>query len=186
MLLDAPLAAPVTAATLRASLLADRAPTLTRLYRRTFPVVRRYVLQHGGSDQDAQDIFQDALVVLYEKTVAGTLTLTVEPGTYLAGVSRHLWQREQARRTRQLHTALTETQLQAPDPAEPPEPVALPALLAQLSTTCQSILLAFYYFGQPLAQIAATHGYRSVRSATVQKFKCLERLRNAARAALAA
>jgi hypothetical protein len=37
----------------------------------------------------------------------------------------------------------------------------------------------FYYFGQQLEQIAADHGYRTIRSATVQKFKCLERLRKA-------
>jgi hypothetical protein len=53
----------------------------------------------------------------------------------------------------------------------------------RLGAKCKSMLLAFYYFQQPLTQIALDHNYRSVRSATVQKFKCLERLRNSVRRA---
>ncbi|NML65648.1 sigma-70 family RNA polymerase sigma factor [Hymenobacter sp. RP-2-7] len=167
----------------REALLTQRTATLSQLYRRTFPVVRQYVQQQGGTDQDAQDVFQDALVVFYEKMVAGTLTLTAEPGTYLAGVSRHLWQRERARRTRHPHLDLAEAPLETlAETDEPPLP-AVRGYLAQLSEKCRGILLSFYYFGQPLTQVAATYGFNSVRSATVQKFKCLEHLRNAVRAA---
>jgi hypothetical protein len=56
----------------------------------------------------------------------------------------------------------------------------------RLSEKCKRILLDFYYFQQPLAQITDRHGYSSVRSATVQKFKCLERLRQSVRAAFGA
>lgn len=174
----------------RTALLTDRSATLTRLYRRTFPAVRQYVQRRGGTDQDAQDVFQDALVVFYEKTTAEALTLTAEPGTYLVGVCRNLWHRELERRARHPHTGLTAAEHQPAEEAAPAladgsavSPEAVLAYVEQLSEKCRSILLAFYYFRQPLAQIAATHDYRSVRSATVQKFKCLERLRNAVRAA---
>lgn len=184
-LADAPAGAPDW----RHALLTDRSATLTQLYRRTFPAVRQYVQRRGGTDQDAQDVFHDALLVFYEKTVAGTLTLTAEPGTYLTGVCRNLWHRELERRARHPHTDLAEAQHQSADEAPQlaerpaPSPDAVLAYVEQLGEKCRSILLAFYYFRQPLAQIAATHDYRSVRSATVQKFKCLERLRNAVRAA---
>ena len=176
---------PLTASDLRQALLADRAHTLTQLYRHAFPAVRQYVLQHGGRDQDAQDVFQDALVVLYEKATAGTLELSAAPGTYLVAVARHLWQREVARRARYPHTGLEAVESEVADeaPATEAAPVSVLTQLEQLGDKCRSILLAFYYFGQPLGQIAATHGYRSVRSATVQKFKCLERLRTAVRTA---
>ncbi len=168
--------------TLRLALLAQREQTLTQLYQRTFPAVRRYVQRHGGTAGDAQDIFHDALVVFYEKLVADQLTLTAAPGTYLVAVCRNLWRQELERRQRIPHTDLAEEHAQvAEEAAFAPEPLAdsVLAYVEQLGERCRSILLAFYYFQQPLADIAHTHQYRSVRSATVQKFKCLERLRGA-------
>ena len=175
------------AAALRAALLADRAATLTRLYARAFPMVERLVRRQGGAPQDAQDVFQDALLVLYEKAVAGTLTLTAAPSTYLVAVSRNLWRQEQQRRRQLPQDELLPAQAEAlPDkPVAPSAAETVLEQLARLGERCQSMLLAFYYHRQPLQQIAADHRYGSVRSATVQKFKCLERLRSAVRTAWA-
>jgi RNA polymerase sigma factor (sigma-70 family) len=181
---------PTPAATaLRDALLSNREQALTRLYRGAFPLVRRYVQRHGGAAQDAEDVFHDALVIFYEQAVGETLVLTAAPSTYLTGIARNLWHHEQRRRARLPHEAL-------PDEGEPlatlgteePNDAAEPAFavldyVERLGEKCRDVLLAFYYFQQPLSQIAEAHGYRSVRSATVQKFKCLERLRQSVRAA---
>ncbi|TGD81857.1 RNA polymerase sigma factor [Hymenobacter wooponensis] len=182
--------APPAAASLREELRANRTSTLTRLYQRTFPMVRRHVLERGGTTQDAKDVFQDALVVFYEKTVGGSLVLTCSPSTYLVGVCRHLWQQELSRRNRLPLSDLNEAHEQFPDSAEAPAAEPAPALavleyISKLGEKCQRILLSFYYFQQPLEQIAAENSYGTVRSATVQKFKCLERLRKAVRQAVA-
>jgi RNA polymerase sigma factor (sigma-70 family) len=170
---------------LRQSLLANREQALTQLYERAFPQVRRHVCRRGGSAQDAQDVFHDALVLLYEQAVGGTLVLTAAPSTYLVGISRNLWHHEQRRRARLPHEDLPDYLDQLPaDATEPAESdLALLDYVEQLSEKCKRMLLAFYYFQQPLGQITTTLGYGSVRSATVQKFKCLERLRQSVRAA---
>jgi RNA polymerase sigma factor (sigma-70 family) len=178
-----------TSASLRHALLTAREPTLTRIYQRTFPLVRRYVQQHGGTAPDAKDVFQDALVIFYEKAVTESFVLSASASTYLVGICRNLWRRELSRRAQLPLTDLSEEHAQVSDEAEAAAEAAdtLSVLdyVAQLGERCQSILLAFYYFQQPLEQIAGTHHYQSVRSATVQKFKCLERLRKSVRAALA-
>jgi RNA polymerase sigma factor (sigma-70 family) len=170
---------------LRQSLLANREQALTQLYERAFPQVRRHVCRRGGSVQDAQDVFHDALVLLYEQAVGGTLVLTAAPSTYLVGISRNLWHHEQRRRARLPHEDLPDYLDQLPaDATEPAESdLALLDYVEQLSEKCKRMLLAFYYFQQPLGQITTKLGYGSVRSATVQKFKCLERLRQSVRAA---
>ena len=175
-------ATPTSAPVLRHALLANREQALTQLYHRAFPLVQRYVCHHGGSAQDAQDVFHDALVLLYEQAVSGTLVLTAAASTYLVGIGRNLWHHERRRRARLPHETL-------PDTLEPPasEPAetdfAVLDYVERLGEKCKRMLLAFYYFQQPLAQITTAHGYGSVRSATVQKFKCLERLRQSVRAA---
>ena len=183
-------ASPLTSApALRQALLADRARILTQLYRQAFPTVRRLVQRQGGSEQDAQDVFQDALVILYEQAVGGRLELTAAASTYLIGIARHRWQHELRRRARLPHEPLPDATdaFAAEDPADAAEtPFAVRDYVERLGATCRNLLLNFYYFQQPLAQIAEAHGYRSIRSATVQKFKCLERLRAAVRTAFRA
>ncbi|TDN36132.1 sigma-70 family RNA polymerase sigma factor [Hymenobacter sp. UV11] len=179
-------ASPTSASTLRHALLANREQALTQLYHRAFPLVRRHVCRHGGSAQDAQDIFHDALVLLYEQAVGGTLVLTASASTYLVGIGRNLWHHERRRRARLPHETLPDdhlAQLASEPPALPEADVAVLDYVERLGEKCKRMLLAFYYFQQPLAQIAAAYGYGSVRSATVQKFKCLERLRQSVRAA---
>ena len=174
------------APTLRQALLADRERALTQLYRQAFPAVRRLVQRQGGSEQDAQDVFQDALVVFYEQLVGGALVLTASASTYLVSIARHHWQHEQRRRARLPHETLPDDSDSFA--AEESEAATEPALamldyVERLGVKCRNVLLSFYYFQQPLEQIAEANGYRSVRSATVQKFKCLERLRASVRAA---
>lgn len=175
------------AGALRQELLTDRERAITRLYRKSFPPVRRYIRRYGGTEQDAQDVFQDALVVFYERAVGGTLVLTAAPGTYLLSIARNLWHHERRRR-HQLPADALPDDLDLPATEEPETETTAAVLdyVERLGEKCKQVLLAFYYFQQPLAQIATTHGYSSVRSATAQKFKCLERLRNAVRTAFAA
>jgi RNA polymerase sigma factor (sigma-70 family) len=181
-------ATPLTAESLRHALLATRTHTLTGLYRQSFPPVSRYISRQGGSAQDAEDVFQDALILLYEQATGGTLVLTASVSTYLLGISRNLWRQELRRRARLAQQEFTE-ELAArlrEDEASAEPVFAVLDYVEQLGEKCKSVLLSFYYFQQPLAQIAERQGYRSVRSATVQKFKCLERLRHVARAAFQA
>jgi RNA polymerase sigma factor (sigma-70 family) len=176
---------PTSAAELRETLLTNRGQVLRQLYRQSFPVVRHHVLQHGGTEAEAKDVFQDAMVVFYEKAVSGTLHLTAAPATYVLAVARNRWRQELEHRQRRPHTHLAAGHLELPAAEPEAEATTVPVLdyLESLSEKCRDILLSFYYFRQPLEQIATTHAYRSVRSATVQKFKCLERLRNAVRQA---
>jgi DNA-directed RNA polymerase specialized sigma24 family protein len=178
---------PTTPTAFQLALQHNREATLTELYRRTFPMVRRRVQRLGGTEQDAQDVFHDALVIFYEKAIGGTLVLTAAASTYLVSISQNLWRQELSRRHR--NAAVEWPEDEAPLTEEPnvtetdsAEAFSVLGYVEQLGEKCKSILLSFYYFQQPLEQIATTHQYSSVRSATVQKFKCLERLRKSVRA----
>lgn len=170
---------PVPVADWRASFVADREKTLTQLYARVYPMVRHYVQQRDGSPEDAQDVLQEAIIVFYEQVLQEQLVLTASATTYLMGICKNLWRRERDRRNRQPAGPPAEANPALAEIETEPTAVALNLVdfVAQLGAKCQAILVAFYYFGQPLTRIAEQHTYRTVRSATVQKFKCLERLR---------
>lgn len=156
----------------------QRQEWLRELYTNVFPGVARYVSRQGGNLDEAKDIFQDALVIYYEKTVAGNLQLTHTEKAYLLGIAKHLWYHRQQRQHKQLtDEVLNYLEL-------PQEEVLVPSssrLLRYLETAgkkCMDMLQAFYYDKQNMREIAKHFGLSGERSATVQKHKCLERVRN--------
>ena len=163
------------------ALVSDREATLEEIYARTFPMVRHYVREHGGTTEDAKDIFHEAMITFYEKTVHEQLTLTSSVSTYLMGICKNLWRQQLEKQSRK--TTLNDTQddiTWEETELEKESPVLnLLTFVEQLGESCKSLLVSFYYFGQRLEQIATQRGYQTIRSATVQKYKCLERLRKA-------
>ena len=61
---------------------------LSRLYRQHWPMVSHFILQNSGSDDDAQDVYQEGVLVFYEKVRDGSLELSCQIKTYLYAVCR--------------------------------------------------------------------------------------------------
>jgi len=59
-----------------------------------FPVILRMVQQNNGSDDDAKDLFQEAMIILYEKVQQGDFDLYSKLKTFLYAVCRRLWQKK--------------------------------------------------------------------------------------------
>ncbi|MEW7277891.1 sigma-70 family RNA polymerase sigma factor [Aquimarina sp. 2201CG1-2-11] len=64
---------------------------LTCFYRENIRYIQGYILRNYGNSEDVEDIFQDALVVLYQKLRAGILELRVPIRTYFYGICKNLW-----------------------------------------------------------------------------------------------
>ena len=69
---------------------ADKAQ-VERLYDQCLPGIIRYIKMNKGSEEDAKDIFQDAVVVLYKKLKDMDIILTTSLQSYLLAISRNLW-----------------------------------------------------------------------------------------------
>src|SRR5580698_6423439 len=61
------------------------------LYKKAFPIVAKFIANRGGNFNEAKDIFHDALVIYYEKNVAGSLPVNTNETAYLVGIAKHLW-----------------------------------------------------------------------------------------------
>lgn len=128
----------------------------------------------GGSPEEAQDIFQDALVVYYEKVASAQAAVIVSEKAYLLGIAKKLWlQRYKAsNKNRPLNDFDTEV--------VPYEQLATDKILYYLETAgkkCMELLKAYYYDCLPAGNIATLFGYSGAHSASVAKYKCLEKVR---------
>ena len=147
-----------------------------RLYKSVFPAVARFISRRGGSLDEAKDVFQDALVVYYENTAAGNYPDNEK--AYLMGIARHLWIKRYRDNGRYvpIDEAFSVDDVSVLHESRPDSNKILHYLESR-SQKCMDLLKSFYYEKLPMADIARTFGFSGERSATVQKFKCLEKVR---------
>jgi len=155
----------------------ERKVLFMQLYKQAFPLVAKFISERGGSFDEAKDIFQDALVIYYEKLVTANVLLQYSERSYILGIAKHLWAKKNKQNSQQIPLddslagiAMEETGISAPE--------KLLDLLHHSGKRCMDLLRAFYYDKLSMSGIARRFGFSSERSATVQKYKCLEKVRD--------
>lgn len=153
---------------------------LTTVYRETFPQVARIVHQLGGDLDTAKDLFHDALLIYLEKRANNTLDIHGSLKGYLVGITKILLIRKFRSDSRQ--RPLDDLADHPDIPADFYTPEKNRGLLQHLRAAgqkCLQLLKAFYYEQRSMEEIARTFNYSTPHSATVQKYKCLEKVREA-------
>ncbi|MEM7551475.1 MAG: sigma-70 family RNA polymerase sigma factor [Bacteroidota bacterium] len=152
-----------------------RETTIKEWYQEVFPIAAQYVKQRGGNLEDAKDIFQQSIVLYYEKIVHEGFQAESDDKTYLMGIVKKRWLKHYEKSTRT--TGLGGIDLEE-ETEQNPIVQKLLNYLSRAGGKCMDLLQSFYYEKMTMNQLANRFGYTSERSATVQKYKCLEKVRN--------
>ncbi|HVU56723.1 MAG TPA: sigma-70 family RNA polymerase sigma factor [Puia sp.] len=149
-----------------------------KIYREAFPPIAKLLHGLGADLPTARDIFHDAMVIYLEKMRDHRLPPAVTPTQYLAGIARITWFK-QCKERRSISDSTEMDDLVAEEPPADPEKKyrLLREQVQAAGASCMRLLQAFYYEGLSMRAIAEKFHYRSTHSATVQKYKCLEKLR---------
>jgi len=163
----------------------DNKKAIVVLYQ-AFPMIRKLICSNGGNDADAQDVFQDALLVLYRNAQKPTFELTCAPSTYLYSVARFLWKDLLKKRNKEVSLEydtrdqnVLESDLEFYQEQQT-KTSQLASVLQQLGDKCKLLLQAYYYKKMSMKEIAQKFEYSSVNSAKTQKYKCIERAKKIA------
>lgn len=97
---------------------------------------------------------------------------------YLIGTARNLWLKRYYQTSQ--HLPLDNLEISLTD-EESPSHGRLLRFLETAGRKCMNLLKSFYYDRLSLQEIADEFGYSGTRSATVQKYKCLEKVRESIR-----
>lgn len=153
------------------------------IYKDHFNIIQSLIVNNNGSVDDARDIFQEAMVVLYEKVRTGSFELNCQLKTYLYSVSKRLW----LKRLQQNNRLFTqEVDLEATIPVDEEigqhekrdaEFELMSQAIQRLGEPCKSLLEAYYLRKMNMQDIALQFGYTNSDNAKNQKYKCLMRLK---------
>lgn len=157
---------------------AERKVLFMQLYQKAFPLVAKYVANMGGSFEEAKDVFQDALIIYYEKLATSGVVLQHSERSYLLGIAKHLWAKKNRQHNRYISLDDSLAGIAMEENSKTTSSVKLLDLLHASGKKCMELLRAFYYDKLPMNKIAGLLGFSNERSATVQKYKCLEKVRD--------
>lgn len=156
---------------------------LEGLYRDYFPMILHMVVQNKGTEDEAKDIFQEAVIVLYDKIKQGDFELSSKLKTYIYSVCRRLWLKQlgNQERTFQDVSSYEEVIPVEDDLAKHRETEFQLSLmekaLDKLGEPCRTIIHDFYVLNRSMQEICDKFGYTSADNAKNQKYKCLQRLK---------
>jgi len=153
------------------------------IYKENFSMVQSMILNNNGSYDDARDIFQEAMIALYEKSKMESFVLTCQIKTYIYSVCRRLWLKrlqQMGRFVPQLNgfeeTVQVEEDLELHDKRNA-DYAMMERAMGSLGEPCKGLLEAYYLEKKGMTEIAEKFGYTNADNAKNQKYKCLMRLK---------
>jgi RNA polymerase sigma factor (sigma-70 family) len=156
---------------------------LRELYKTHYPMVVHLICSNSGTEQEAKDIYQEAVIAFYEKVQQPQFTLTCKIKTYLYAVCRRLWLKrllEKKRTNGNLHEAETFSGIDdVMNDMEEKEKrfTKMATALNSLGEPCKGIIEDFYIRDLSMENISEKFGYTNAENAKNQKYKCLQRLK---------
>ncbi|MFH2094854.1 MAG: sigma-70 family RNA polymerase sigma factor [Bacteroidota bacterium] len=157
---------------------------LTVLYKSYYPVIARFISMNSGEDDDARDIYQEAVIIFYNKLQDSTFELHCKIKTYLYSVCRKLWLNELKKKG--VHSIdITEIEGHVEFAQEEKTDFTLEEKklstmnfsMEMLGEPCRTILHDFYIARLSMNEIRDKMGYTTTDNAKNQKYKCLQRLK---------
>ncbi len=64
---------------------------LNKLYKAYYAMVLQFILNNNGDEDDAKDVYQEGIIILYNKIKAGNFELSSKLKTYIYSVCRRIW-----------------------------------------------------------------------------------------------
>ena len=151
------------------------------LYKREFTAVKSYVLRYGGTATDAEDVFQDSLVVLYTKLRKGDFVLSASLHTFLQSICRNLWKKKL--RDRKPTEDLDNIDQTPFDPSHLDELLAsektkvLASYISRLGADCRKLLTLYYFERVRIKKITELLKISSDAVTKNRKSRCMKNLR---------
>lgn len=153
------------------------------IYKENYTLIQYLIINNNGTEDDARDVFQEGLMVLYEKSRNPSFELNCQLKTYIYSVCRRLWlKRLQAARRFEPHVEALEEIVPVEDDLETHEKLnrqynTMKSAIGKIGEPCKSLLEAFYIHEKSMQDIASFFGYTNADNAKNQKYKCLMRLK---------
>ncbi|PIF47673.1 RNA polymerase sigma factor (sigma-70 family) [Chryseobacterium sp. 52] len=152
------------------------------LYEKYFGYAKKFVVNNSGNLEDAEDIFQDALLILYEKLYADNFNAYACLGSYVMGISKNLWLKKLRNKDFILEVtedyyAKNQEEIDLAIENEVHYWDRLGVYMNSISSHCKNLIQDIFMKNKSIEEIQNKYQYSSKHNAQNQKHKCVEQIR---------
>ncbi|MGK7393290.1 MAG: RNA polymerase sigma factor [Candidatus Cyclobacteriaceae bacterium M3_2C_046] len=156
----------------------------SQFYRLHYATVENYILKNSGSPEDARDIYQEAVVVVFHKIKKGQLNhRTASLSTFIFAVAKNKWlyQLRKDKKTEEVAVPVDSvSHFQEPEEhhLEQEEQFRqLETVLGMINELCLKIILAFYIEKMSIKQMTQKFEYKDENGMKKRKSLCMKTAR---------
>ena len=144
------------------------------IYQKYYRMMVRLVTSNSGTEQEAKDVYQEAIVVFWQKAISGNLVLTSKMSTYIYSICLNLWRKELDRKGRFSNEEKDGKEYQKQDKEERIR--IIHECIDKLDDTCKKVLSYYYFDGMSMKEIAEKIGFANTDTTKTKKYKCKKKL----------
>jgi RNA polymerase sigma factor (sigma-70 family) len=154
------------------------------VYKLYFPMIAHFVRNNSGNENDAEDIYQEGLLIVFQKIRNGEHIQYLK--SFIYSVCRLKWMEKLRYRKRHAEKLVENHEFIAVDiyseeQEATPYQDTLQQAINELDEICKQLLLSFYFEKLSMEEIAARFGYNQANTAKSKKNKCMDRIRERAK-----
>jgi RNA polymerase sigma factor (sigma-70 family) len=156
--------------------------TLVMLYDANYRLILAYVTRNHGTEDDAEDLLQESLVVLWERVRSGQFEYAAKLSTFIFGTVKNMWSRRLAKMRKEIPTEIdpdehSDGALSALDDLiETEQAKMVRDALEKIGEQCKKLLMLFYWEELSMEEIAAQMGFANAATAKAKKYQCKKAL----------
>lgn len=155
---------------------------LVFLYQQNKKAISSLVMRNNGSEDDAEDVLQESVVVLWERVTSGRFEATAKLSTFLFAVAKNIWSRKRMRKFREPatefdHDAFSSTeQSQLDEMIDSERSREIADAMEKLGDPCKTLLTMYYWDELSQEEIAVQMGFANAATVKSKKYTCKKML----------
>lgn len=156
---------------------------VSQLYDKYFNMISNFIRTNTGNNEDAEDLFQETIVVFIDLVRKDRFRGDSSIKTFLYAISKNLWLNELKKRNRAVfreteyyENSEKETKAIQSGLSENEVRRQVLSFLDKLGGNCKKILILFYYEEKSMRDIFQEMNYESEQVARNMKYKCMKKL----------
>lgn len=154
---------------------------LEQLYFRNLSSIKSLTTQNSGTPEDAEEVLQDALVVVYQAVRKRGFQLTSKLDTFLYSIAKNIWFKRLRKKSREVVTVSPNGEFFPLEPIHPAQKNSLGEQMLEaiqhISPQCKKVLTMIYVEEKDNHETMRAMGYKSMAVLRNKKSNCLKKLR---------